>query len=224
MPRLVISPVSLYLAWKKLGTNVVASITNSHEHTIASRITHVDLSNLKNRSVSIYAIHVIVNDTISYKIGEFEPPLIQKELKSMRIETQRYSNLRLGVKMQEPESSFLDLTDTYLTLSNHMIKCTIGGHSALLPIKSLDRYRHAGKETQKFNGFVYSKNAAHAITYIRRGHVKMRSSKPLASYAKIRASGLILFLQSLLQRRIMCHACLLRSNLTESLNGSLWTI
>lgn len=172
VPGLAVFPLSFYLAWKKIGTRVVATTTIGIDRTTASRITHVDLSNLKDRPVAIYAIHAVLNEEISYEISKFEPPLILKALESMRVETLPYSRLRLGADSYKPEFFSPNRIDIYLALSDRMIKCKTGEHPSFLPLKKLDRYQRAVKETEKFNDLVYNENAAYAITYRQQGQLK----------------------------------------------------
>lgn len=172
VPGLVIFPLSFYLAWKKLGTKVVASTTFGFDRTTASRITHVDLSNLKDRPMAIHSIYAVVNDEISYELDKFEPPLILKALESLRIETRPYSRLRLGAEKYEPDFVLPNRIDIYLVLSDRMIKCERGSHPNFLPIKKLNKYQHATKETVRFNDEVYNEHAAYAITYKQQGQVK----------------------------------------------------
>lgn len=172
VPGLAIFPLSFYLAWKKLGTNVAASITFGFDRTTASRITCVDLSNMKDRPIAIYAIHVVVNKSITYEVDKFEPPLILKALESLRIETKPYSRLRLGADAYEPDFVRPNKIDIYLVLADSLIKCRTVDHSSLLPIKKLGKYQKAGKETESFNGVIYNEHAAFAVTYKQDGQIK----------------------------------------------------
>ena len=172
VPGLVIFPLSFYLAWKKLGTKVVASPTFGFDRTTAYRITHVDLSNLKDRPMAIHSMHAVVNNEISYEIDKFEPPLILKALESLRIETRPYSRLWLGSEKYKPDFVLPNRIDIYLVLSDRMIKCEPGSHPSLLPFKTLNKYQRANKETERFNNVVYNEHAAYAITYSQQGQVK----------------------------------------------------
>ncbi len=172
VPGLAIFPLSFYLAWKKLGTNVVASTTFGFDRTTASRITCVDLSNLKDRPIAIYSMHAVVNESVTYEIDKFEPPLILKALESLRIETKPYSRLRLGIDAYEPEFYQPNRIDIYLVLADRLIKCRTADHSSFLPIRKLGKYQKAAKETSMLNGLVYNEHAAFAITYKQEGHVK----------------------------------------------------
>ncbi|MGQ0594334.1 MAG: hypothetical protein ACT4QB_17315 [Gammaproteobacteria bacterium] len=115
--------------------------------------------------MAIYSMYAVVNDEISYEIDKFEPPLILKALGSHRIETKPYSRLRLGAEKYEPDFVFPNRIDIYLALADRMIKCEAGSNPSLLPIKKLDKYQHANKETERFNDVVYNEHAAYAITY-----------------------------------------------------------
>src|SRR3989339_311629 len=165
VPGLAIFPISFYLAWKKLGTKVIASITFGYGRTIASGINYVDLTNLKDRPMAIYAIYAVLNEDISFEVDKFEPPLILKSLESMRIETQPYSQLMLGVDTFIPDFLPPNHIDLYLVLAEKIIKCQPGRHPSFIGKAMLNKYRYAVKSTSRFNGHVYNEQAAYAITY-----------------------------------------------------------
>jgi hypothetical protein len=182
VPGLVIFPLSFYLAWKKLGTNVSVSITSGADRITPVRITRVNLSNFKDRPIAIYSIHAVINKEITYEIDRFEPPLILKALESLSLDTKPYSRLYLGADVYEPDLLHPSRVDIYLGLADRLIKCKMVDHSSFFPMKKLEAYRKAVKETKKFNGEVYDEHTAFAITYKEDGKKKT---------AFVHSSGLI---------------------------------
>lgn len=172
VPGMVLFPLSFYLAWKKLGTKVIASITLGTDRITASRITCVDLSNIKDRPIAIYSIYAVVNDVISYEIDRFEPPIILKPLESLRIETKPFSSLWLGAEKYELDIAGNNNITIHLIISNGIIKCRKGSHPCFLPNRKYLNYKIASKEVKKYNNIVYGDNVVYAIIYSQKSQTK----------------------------------------------------
>lgn len=164
VPGLVIFPFSLYLAWKKLGVRVTASITTRHERTVAPRISDVVLMNLKDKPVTVFAIYAATDENIYWELDRFDPPIVLKSLESTRIEMRPYSELWLESGKFEPD--FLKAKiEIFLVLSHKVVKCKMVTHPNLMHLPAFKGYRNAPKHTKQFNNIVYNEFAAYAITY-----------------------------------------------------------
>ena len=164
VPGLVVFPFTLYLAWKKLGVKVTASITTRHERTVAPRISEVVLMNLKDKPVTVFAIYAVSDDHIYWEIDKFDPPIVLKSLESTRIETRPYSALWLETGDFKPD--FLtNKIDIFLVLSHKVVKCETVTHPNLMHLPAFSSYRNASKHTKKFNNIVYNECATYAISY-----------------------------------------------------------
>ena len=172
VPGLVIFPLSLYLACKKLGTKVTASITAQLQKTVAPRIGEVVLMNQKDRALTVFAIYAVMDQEIFWEIDKFEPPIVLNPLESTRVETRPYSQLMLGADNFEPEFMAPYNIDIYIVLSHRVVKCKTVTHPRLLNIPAFQHYRMAIKHTKRFNNIVYNDDAAYAITYVIGSEIK----------------------------------------------------
>lgn len=162
VPGLVLFPISLYFAWKKIGTKVLASISTTHEWTTAPRIGSVVLQNFKDKPLTVFCIYAVVNNDVYFEVEHFDPPLIIKPLETTRIETQPYSQLILGTENFEPDFHS-DEVAIYLVTEKKVIECKMVAHPTLKEISG--QYRRAQKGTNTFNNIVYNDHAAFAVVY-----------------------------------------------------------
>lgn len=172
VPGIVLFPLSFYLTWKKLGTKVIASITLGSDRITASRITYVDLSNLKDRPIAIYSMHAVVNNMVTYEIDKFEPPVILKPLESLRVETKPFSSLWLDGNKYELDIVKNNDIAVHLVISNGIIKCMTGSHPCFLPIRKFANYKIANKVVKQYNNIVYGDNVVYAIIYMQQSQTK----------------------------------------------------
>lgn len=165
VPGLVLFPFTVYLAWKKVGVNVTASISSRHERAVASRISEVVLINLKDKPITVFGIYAVCNEKIYWEIDRYDPPIVLKSLESTRIETKPYSTLRLGAEKYNPD--FLsDKIQIVLVTPHKVVKCKMVTHPDLMRIPALASYQNALKHTQQYNDIVYNEFAAYAINYV----------------------------------------------------------
>ena len=171
VPGLTIFPLSFYLAWRRLGTNVSASFAVHHERTLAKRLNTILLNNHKDKPVVIYSIQAVIQKEVTYEVQAFDPPLILKAHESLRVETEPYSQLVLSTGPYEPELN-LENVELYLVLANRTYRCRKEHHPHLAPLVEFKDYARAAKSTNQFNGLVYNDNAAYAITYRMNGELR----------------------------------------------------
>jgi len=164
VPGLVIFPFTLYLAWKKLGVKVTASITTRHERAVAPRISDVVLMNLKDKPVTVFAVYAVIDDDIYWELEKFDPPIVLKSLESTRVEMPPYSELWIDSGKFEPDF-IKGKIDVFLALSHKVVKCKMVTHPNLMHIPAFKNYRNAPKHTKRLNDIVYNEFAAYAITY-----------------------------------------------------------
>ena len=172
VPGLVIFPLSLYLAWKKIGIKVTASYTTQHQRIVAPRISKVVLMNQKDKALTVFAIYAVMDREITWEIDKFDPPIVLKPLESTCIETQPYSQLTLGADNFEPEFIPPYNIEIYIVLSHKVVKCEPVTHPTLLNISMFQEYRSASKHIKRFNDIVYNDYAAYAITYVIGSEIK----------------------------------------------------
>lgn len=165
VPGLVIFPFSLYFAWKRIGNKISASISSSHEITMASRISSVVVRNMKEKPLTIFAIYAVVNNEVYFQVEKFEPPIIVRPLEAIKIDTRPYSCLSLGIEKYEPRFLPSKGIEIYMVLAQKVIKCKMVSHPDTAAIPAFRKYRLATKEVRTFNGLVYNDDAAYAIMY-----------------------------------------------------------
>jgi hypothetical protein len=183
VPGMVIFPFSLYFAWKKISTKVLASILTAHDLMTAPRISSVVLRNLKDKPLTIFAIYALVNDEVYFEVDRCEPPIIIKALECAQIETRPYSQLTLDGQKFAPDFGPNKNIAIYLVAEKKVIKCKMVTHPDLTA--NSKGYRHAAKETTTFNNTVYTDDAAFAIVYCVNANSDLRT-------AIVHRSGLIL--------------------------------
>lgn len=165
LPGLILFPFSIYLAWKKLGVKVAASITFGKSRTLPSRITDVVLINFKDKPVTIFAIYAVMDKHISWEVDRFDPPIVLKPLETIRIPTTPYSLLWLNTGVFEPDFVGAKNIEICLVLSRKVVKCKKMRHPNLQHIKAFASYRNAIKHADSINGVVYDERATYAIVY-----------------------------------------------------------
>ena len=165
VPGIAILPLSLYLAWRKIGVKILASISTSHGIGTAPRISGIVLRNMKDKPFAVFSIYALINNKIYYKVEDFDPPIIVGSLESARVETRPYSQLSLGADKFEPDFMPPNKIDIYLVCAEKLIKCKRVSHPDAGFVPALKRYRLATREVRTFNGVVYDDDAAYAIIY-----------------------------------------------------------
>jgi hypothetical protein len=164
---LVTLPFTIYFFWKKLGHKVAASYSWRVGPLIASGIGTVTLINMKDRPLAIFEIHAEM-DNLSFKLKEFDPPLILKAMEAVSVKADIVSKRTLDREVYDwkpPDGKPADV-DIFLSTASKTIKCRRQG-------PPLSRLRFAMKrklhlivdETNQFNEVIYNDKAKFAITY-----------------------------------------------------------
>jgi hypothetical protein len=97
---LLVLPFSLYLNYKKIGHKVAASYSWRTGSFIASGIGTVTLINMKDRPLVIFDIHAVM-DNLSFKLKEFNPPLILKAMEAVSVDADIVSKRYLDGKVYD---------------------------------------------------------------------------------------------------------------------------
>lgn len=166
LPGLALFPLSFYLAWKKIGNRLSVSYSVHVGRTSARRIGSINITNMKDKPVTIYSIYAVFCKDVCLPVEEFDTPLVLKALESVRVETTPYSFALLGTEEFEPDYlAHMDM-DIYLCTDSGVVK----GRKERAPRTAfeepLNRFRVAGIHTMRFNDVVYNKNCRYAITYL----------------------------------------------------------
>ncbi|TLU82454.1 MAG: hypothetical protein FDX21_08105 [Chlorobium sp.] len=176
VPGLLIFPISLYLGLQKIGTKVSAGISFGNNPISPLCIRYVDLRNMKDRTIVIYAIYVSITDNeLLLELKKCNPPLILKGYQSIIAEIPPYSFLLLDGNKFELDKSMIENTTIYLELAHSTVKCNTLNYQNQnqKPInKKLSKYRILENVTNNFNGIIYDEHAVYAITYALQSRVK----------------------------------------------------
>ena len=165
VPGLAILPFSLYLAWKKLGASVSASYSVRHENTVEPRLDTIVLTNHKDKPLTVFSIHAVIANEITYEVEKFDPPIVLKALESVRVETTPYSSLHIGEQSYRPDIAAFDQVTLYLCVPGRIVRCQEINTPGSMHLASRADYRIASKGTNRFNDCVYNEDARFAVTY-----------------------------------------------------------
>lgn len=163
---LVAVPITMYLAWTKIGRKVAAYSSWGMNRTSAPGIDSVTLMNLKDKSLVVFAIHATVDD-LSIPLREFKPPLILKGMEAIRVEIDPVSEYVVGG--DNFEFDFLVTRDLkfniYIDTISKTIKCQKRGPSHQFLFAKKRNLRHVMPLRNSFNGRIYGSMIKYAIVY-----------------------------------------------------------
>lgn len=165
VPGLVLLPLTLFLGWKKIGHKVHVSYTTTYERLSASRLTDLVITNLKDKPIAVYEIHLLIDRHFVIPVQKFNPPVIIKGLESAVVETQPVSEYFLGEQVFELGTRGGQLFEIYLTTHAGLIKCKVVNPPSITAYQKFKDYEMAVAHTQKYNGIVYNDTAMYAVIY-----------------------------------------------------------
>jgi len=165
IPGIFLTGFSFYFAYQKIGNKVLVSYSIQSERITEKRIGALELINEKNKPVSIFSIHAVVNQDIVFELDSFEMPLILKPLESLQVITPKYSAAYLGGERYKPDFVKPNNVEIYLITHKKKIKCITINPPSINAFYDFGHYRKAIKDTRTFNGKVYNENCKYAITY-----------------------------------------------------------
>ncbi|MCZ4337710.1 hypothetical protein [Shewanella colwelliana] len=165
IPGVFLMGLSFYFAYQKLGDRVLVTYAIEGGRTSETRISPLELINKKNKPVSIFSIHAILNKDVVFELVSFNPPLILKPLESLQVTTPKYSASYLGDERYKPDFMMPNKVDIYLITHKNKIKCVTINPPSINAMYDFSHYRKARKDTRKFNGKVYNERCKYAVTY-----------------------------------------------------------
>jgi hypothetical protein len=163
---LVTLPFTIYFFWKKLGHKVAASYSWRVGPLIASGIGTVTLINMKDRPLAILEIYAVM-DNLSFKLKEFDPPLILKAMEAVSVKADIVSKRYLGREVYDwkpPAGKPADV-DIFLSTASKTIKCHRQGPPSRLGFTMKRKLYLIVDKTNLFNEVIYNDKAKFAITY-----------------------------------------------------------
>jgi len=166
LPGVILLPFSLYFAYRKIGQKVSVSYSIRYSRTSAPRIGEVSITNLKDKPLTIFSMHAVIDKDIVIPVEEFAPPVVLKALESTRIETTPYSMTHIGDDKLLPNFSSAKFIEIYIISNHGSIKCKTETPPGISSITSFRNKRMATRSTYKFNDKVYNDRAKYAITYV----------------------------------------------------------
>lgn len=165
IPGVFLAGFSFYFAYQKLGDKVLVSYSIESGRISEERISTLELINEKNKPVSIFSIHAVINEDVVFELQSFEIPLILKPLESLQITTPKYSAAYLDDERYKPDFMKPNMIDIYLVTHKKKIRCITINPPSINATYDFGNYRKAIKDTRTFNGKVYNERCKYAITY-----------------------------------------------------------
>lgn len=155
--------VTIYAAKKKWGNAAIYQAQISHTMNRPTRITSLSIANLKDKPLVVYRALAKFNNLKTYvTIQQFNPPLVIEGLQATSIEPDDFSGFSY------PENPFGDLSvkmELMLVTESTVVRCKPAKIPETLIRNHLKGFKEIGKYTNKFNGKVYSRDAAYGIIY-----------------------------------------------------------
>jgi len=167
-------PVTLYLAWMKLGYRVGATYTWGFSSLSAQGISAITLMNLKDRPVAIFEAHAVMDDK-SLSLKKFDPPFILKGLEAASIPIEPASSYSLENEIFEWKAPILEngaCIDIYLATSGKNIKCLKRGPSTHFKTITKKNLKIISKHTRRYNDHIINDDAQYAVIYNEDGKTK----------------------------------------------------
>lgn len=163
VPGLVLFPLSLILAWKKIGNKALITYSVSHDRYTAPRLTNIVLTNCKDRPLIVHALYIIEDRQILVPLKEFNPPLVVKGLESAVIESDPASSYSVG---EHPfDFSFDNLREIYVLTTGGKFKCEADPTPNLWSIVQREDYQIVSTSRRTFNSHVYNDRVRYALVF-----------------------------------------------------------
>ncbi|TKF29453.1 hypothetical protein [Enterovibrio norvegicus] len=163
---LVGSVFTIYFGISKVGVSVVAKLRVQNEMFYNERISSVSLTNNKDKTVTVWCIEAVIENSHRIKLKEFDAPLIIKSYETVSVEMEKYSKLSVGQDDFEPQF-FLGLVDIYIDIGDKYIKCgTVRKRNNKLPFTDVTVSRCY------LNDSIYTDKVKYILMYVFEGEVK----------------------------------------------------
>ena len=165
VPGLIMIPLSFYLGWKKVGSNVSCVYSIASETFSETRISNVVLTNKKDKPIVVFEIFIIIDNEIRFQVERFEVPLILKPLEASVIITGKYSSIVCDEEEFEISKLLFNKIEVYLSTASGVLKCASGEHPGLTSFMKFPNISTASKITKSHNGIVFNSSTVYAIDY-----------------------------------------------------------
>jgi hypothetical protein len=161
VPGLLLFPITVYFALKKIGTSVTYYPTIG-VNRYGMSLTSIVLVNNRDKPIVIKGLIAVCNKT-EYEIEHFEAPLVIKSYESALVKPSPFSYYSLhGEEVSSPFSPFDDL-ELYLELFDDNYRCIPGFRKSEFWQRKVRARFKADKRTVTHNGKVYN---PYKISYI----------------------------------------------------------
>lgn len=155
----LVSIFAIYFAIQKIGNKIVARYEISTELFSAEYISNIVLSNKKDKTISVWSIHAVIDKDVQLELIKFNSPLILKAYEANSISLPKYSNLYLNNKEITPEFLFSNLK-IHVDIGNKLVECKDERRK-----NTLNNFSKISKSVKKFNGHVYNENVLYILAY-----------------------------------------------------------
>jgi hypothetical protein len=163
VPGLVLFPITLMLAWKKIGHKAMITYSVSHDRYTAPHLSNIVLTNCKDKPLIVHALYIIVDRHVLLPLKEFDPPLVVKGLESTVIESEPASSYHVG---GHPfEISFGAMREVYVLTTGSSFKCEADPTPRLATIAKEGDYQTVQADTHTYNSHVYNHSVRYAMMF-----------------------------------------------------------
>ncbi|WP_339410194.1 hypothetical protein [Pseudomonas sp. EA_35y_Pfl2_R5] len=155
--------IAIYAASKKWGTSAIYQAKISYTRNRPARVTNISIANLKDKPLVVYEVLAKFDHLKAYvTLQRFEPPLVIEGLQATSFEPDDFSGLN---SEKNPFEELKIRMNLVLVTESTVVTCKPAKLPATLVRKHLKGFQEIGKFTNKFNGKVYSREAAYAVIY-----------------------------------------------------------
>ena len=147
IPGVVLGGFSLYFAYQKIGSKVLASYSVVSNLVSESRISDITLINKKNKPITIFSIQAVINEDIVVEVENFQPAMVLKSLESTYVITTPFSHLHIGQDKYKADYFRPNKVDLYLITEKSKIRCQVISHPEISKYFDFKRYRKTVKYT-----------------------------------------------------------------------------
>ncbi len=165
LPGLVLFPFSIYFFWKKIGYSVSVSYSFSVVGFSAARVSEVNITNHKDKPITIFSVFLITKDKITIPVEQFNPPKVIKNLETIQVETKAFYCYYKGAERYEVSRDEIYEADFFVESSKN-IKCKKMKRASAFGAAMTKGNVHLTTSSLRFNGVVYNDSVLYAISYI----------------------------------------------------------
>ena len=164
-PGVVLTYLTIYFAYLKIGNKVSCSFSVSHSNISAEQIDNILLKNHKSKTISIFCISAVLDNEVKLEVEKFKTPILLKPLESITINTTETSYYNIKQDRFEPDFFPDKKIDIYLTTDLGIIKCINSSHPDFDEYSEFKHLTRVDKCNKTFNGVIYNENVKYGIAY-----------------------------------------------------------